>query len=84
MLAGGKIRGGYYGDIQVSNAGQVTYRRPDDNGNPIATGTTGRDMRVPAADVYKTVATAAGIPMNVIDSFPDVRAGRLMSYLLRA
>lgn len=84
VLAGGKIRGGYYGDIQVSNSGVVTYRRPDDNGNPVATGTTGREMRVPAADVYKTVATAAGIPMNVIDSFPDVRAGRLMSYLLRS
>lgn len=84
LLAGGKIKGGYYGDIQVSTAGTVTYRRPGDNGLPIAVGTTGREMRVPAADVYKTVLSAAGVPMSVLDSFPDVRPGKILSYMMKA
>lgn len=83
VLAGGRIRGGYYGDISVSTGGQVTYFRPDDNGNPVSQGTTGRDQRVSAADVYKTVATASGIPMSVLDSFTDIRPGRILNYLLR-
>ena len=83
VLAGGKIKGGYYGDIQVSAQGTVTYRRPDDNGNPIPVGTTGRDMRVPAADIYKTVLTVAGVPLSLIDSFPDAKGGKVFSYMLK-
>lgn len=82
VLAGGMIRGGYFGDIDVSTSGQVTYRRPDASGNAIAAGTTGRDMRVPAADVYKTVAKAAGIPDSLVNSLPDVRNGTVMNYML--
>ncbi len=83
VLAGGKIRGGYYGDVSLSTNGTVTYFRPNDSGQPIAQGNTGRDMRVPAADIYKTVASLSGVPMNMIDSFADVRAGRMLSYLIR-
>ncbi len=83
ILAGGMIRGGYYGDIQVSTSGVVTYRRPNDLGQPIAAGTTGRDMRVPAADVYKTVAKAAGLPDSLVNSLPDVQGGRVLNYMLR-
>lgn len=82
VLAGGMINGGYYGDIAVSTNGQVTYRRPDASGNAIATGTTGREMRVPAADVYKTVAKAAGIPDTLVNSLTDVRNGAVLNYML--
>jgi len=82
VLAGGGIKGGYYGDVKVEN-GQVTYYRPNDSGAPITGGTTGREMRVQAADVYKTVMHAAGIPMTLLDSFPDVRPGKLLSYMLK-
>ncbi|MGE4130763.1 MAG: hypothetical protein AB7F86_03950 [Bdellovibrionales bacterium] len=82
VLAGGKIRGGYYGDIRFTNNNFV-YHRPDDNGNPVAGGTTGGGMRVPAADVYKTVMTAAGIPMSVLDGFADVKPGKILNYMLR-
>ena len=70
------------GDIAVSTSEQVTYRRLDAAGNPIAGGSMGRDMRVPAADVYKTVAKAAGIPDSVVNSLPDVRNGTTLSYML--
>lgn len=82
ILAGGKIQGGYYGDIRITGNG-ITYHRPNDSGNPVATGTTGGGQRVPAADVYKTVMTAAGVPMSLIDSFPDAQPGRILNYLLR-
>lgn len=82
VLAGGRIRGGYYGDIRFSN-GQFFYHRPDDTGRPVATGTTGGSQRVPAADVYKTVLSAAGIPTNTLDGFADVRPGRVLSYMLK-
>lgn len=83
ILAGGAIRGGYYGDVRVATNGTVTYFRPDDAGNPVATGNTGRDGRVAAADVYKTVATAAGIPESVVNTFPDAAPGRVLRYMLR-
>lgn len=82
ILAGGKIQGGYYGDIRITN-GRINYHRPDENGNPVAAGTTGGDRRVPAADVYKTVMLAAGVPASVLNSFPDVQNGQVLNYLLR-
>ena len=83
VLAGGGIQGGYYGDVSVSNSGGVTYYRPDDQGNPVAQGNTGRDGRVPAEDIYKTVAVASGLPMSLINQFPDVSSGRVLNYLLK-
>lgn len=82
VLAGGMIQGGYYGDIRLVN-GNFTYYRPDDNGTPISNGTSGGGMRVPAADVYKTVLTAAGVPTTLINSFPDAQPGKVLSYMLR-
>lgn len=84
VLAGGMIKGGYYGDVRMSTSGQVTYHRPDDAGNPIADGVTGRDARVPAADIYKTVATASGLPASLTDSLPDVKGGKVLSYMLKS
>lgn len=82
VLAGGKIKGGYYGDIRMTN-GAFTYHRPDDAGNPVAAGVTGGNQRVPAADVYKTVMTAAGVPTAMIDGFADARPGKVLSYMLK-
>lgn len=82
VLAGGKIRGGYYGDIRFTN-GSFYYHRPDDAGNPVATGTTGAGQRVPAADIYKTVLSAAGVPLATIDGFSDARPGKVLNYMLK-
>lgn len=82
VLAGGKINGGYYGDIRYNN-GNFIYHRPDDAGLPVATGVTDGSQRVPAADVYKTVMAAAGIPMTVLDGFTDVKAGKVLQYMLK-
>jgi hypothetical protein len=82
ILVGGKVKGGYYGDIRYQN-NQFYYHRPNDAGVPVATGVTDGSQRVPAADVYKTVMTAAGIPMTVINSFPDAAAGKVLTYMLK-
>lgn len=82
ILAGGKIKGDYYGDIEMAN-NQIRYKRPDDNGRPIANGVDGGDNRVPAKDVYATVAAAAGIPAATWGSFPDVAGANILSYMLK-
>lgn len=82
IIAGGKIKGGYYGDIKVSTNGNVQYFRPDDNGNAVLTGTTGRSQRVAAADIYKTVLSGTNVPTSVLDSFPDVKNGKVLKYIL--
>lgn len=80
ILAGGKIKGQYFGDIRYKSQSEVTFHRPDDNGNPIADGTTKGDKRVPSADVYKTVMNAAGVPDNLINTFPDAKGGKRLNY----
>lgn len=87
ILAGGMIRGGYFGDIRVagdeSDGHRYAYHRPsDDTGAPIAEGTTGNDRRVEAASLYRTVARAMGVPDTVVAGFPDV-TGRTLPWLLR-
>ncbi len=83
VLAGGRIKGGYYGDVSVVN-GTPRYHRPDDNGVAVATGVTERGGRVAAADIYKTVVHAMGAPQTVYDGFTDVKAGKLLQYMLKA
>ncbi|MGE0526221.1 MAG: DUF1501 domain-containing protein [Bdellovibrionales bacterium] len=88
MLAGGKIQGGYYGDIRIAgNAGNghsYSYHKPEDStGAAVSTGSTGNDLRVTGASIWKTVAKAAGVPSGVYDSFPDVASAPTLNYLLR-
>lgn len=83
VLAGGRVKGGYYGDIRLSG-GTPMYHRPDDTGAPVATGQRDRAGRVPAADIYKTVATAMRVPTATIDGLADVRGGKILQYMLKA
>ncbi|MES3038867.1 MAG: DUF1501 domain-containing protein [Bdellovibrionota bacterium] len=83
ILAGGMVKGGYYGDLNVEADGSITYFRPDDNGNPIPGGTKGRDLRVPAADIYRTIAKLAGIPDALLNTLPDVAAGKFLTYVAK-
>lgn len=84
VLAGGMIKGGYYGDIRLGS--NFTYHRPDDNGLPIAVGVNEgtRTQRVAAADIYKTIAQAAGLPTSLTDQFPDIKNGKVLTYMLRS
>lgn len=88
ILAGGMIRGGYYGDIRPGGAdadGQAyVYHMPDlATGAPIADGTTANDRRVPASALWRTVAKAASVPDAVAGGFADVEAARAMDWMLR-
>jgi hypothetical protein len=87
VLAGGMVRGGYYGDIR--NAGpdgdgqRYRYHMPDvATGQPIADGTTGNDRRLPAAPLWRTMAKALQIPDALASQFPDVTSARPMPWLI--
>jgi hypothetical protein len=86
VLAGGGIRGGYFGDIRVaSNTGDghvYSYHPPDDSGAPGA-GSTDNNGRLDAARVWRTVMKAAGVPDDLAGQFPDVAAAKPLSFLLR-
>ncbi|MEQ1876556.1 MAG: hypothetical protein ABL958_07915 [Bdellovibrionia bacterium] len=88
ILAGGRVRGGYYGDIRVAGTGggghTFSYHMPEMNsGQALPGGTTGNDRRVPGASVWKTVAKASGIPASLYNSFTDTAGAPELNYLLR-
>ncbi|MDZ4660728.1 MAG: DUF1501 domain-containing protein [Pseudomonadota bacterium] len=88
VLAGGRIRGGYYGDIRIAaNNGTsytFSYHRPDANGVTMANGSTDNSGRVSGASVWKTVAKSLGIPAAVYNSYSDVQPAPELNFLLRA
>lgn len=89
ILAGGMVRGGYYGDIRadsISGDGhRYRYLMPDlASGAPDPTGTLGNDKRVPAAALWRSVMAASGAPATVLDQFPDVSGARVLPWLVRA
>ncbi|MEQ1876069.1 MAG: DUF1501 domain-containing protein [Bdellovibrionia bacterium] len=90
ILAGGRIRGGYYGDIRVAGGtsdGGHTYRyhKPDDStGVAISSGTTGNDRRVSGASIWKTAMKAAGVPSRLYNSFADVTNAPELNYLINS
>jgi hypothetical protein len=91
ILAGGMIKGGYYGDIRpVANLDvghDFGFVTPDPStglasGSPIKEWHD-KSKRVPSADVWLTVMKALGIPDEVARQFPDVKDGKVLSYLLK-
>lgn len=83
-LAGGMVKGGYYGDIKLSESTGYTYHRPDENtGNAINNGTTGNGSRTSGALIYNTVAKALGIPVEQNDyQFPDTDNGKYLKFMV--
>ena len=89
ILAGGKVKGGYYGDLKVASrngdAHTFSYHMPDlTSGLAIANGTTGNDRRVSGASAWKTVMKAAGISSQLMSKFPDTNAGQPLDFMLKA
>ncbi|MCB0421441.1 MAG: hypothetical protein KDD61_10625 [Bdellovibrionales bacterium] len=88
ILAGGMIKGGYYGDIRVAgnigNGHFWSYHIPDASGNPIAQGTTGNASRVSGASIWKTVARAMGVPESVYGNLSELNGAPYLNYLLRS
>jgi hypothetical protein len=92
VLAGGMIKGGYYGDIRVTedlpDGHRYGFLPPDPAtgmpmGSPITEWGT-RSKRTPSADLWLTVMKALGIPDSIAKKFPDVQDGRAHSYMLKS
>lgn len=88
ILAGGMIRGGYFGDVRVlNNQGDghtYSYHAPDLTTGAPGVGVPGNGGRVPGAAVWRTVAKALRIPDELAGSFPDVASGATMRFALRS
>jgi hypothetical protein len=91
ILAGGMIKGGYYGDIRITKdlteGHEYGFVRPDPAtglpmGNPV-TSWGDPTMRTPSADLWLTVMKALGIPDSLAKMFPDVANGTAHSYMIK-
>ncbi|UJR86148.1 DUF1501 domain-containing protein [Sandaracinus amylolyticus] len=88
ILAGGRIRGGYYGDVRVAGADgdghRYSYHMPDGaSGAAIAEGTLVNDRRMTGAPVWRTIARALDVPDDAVMRFPDVASARACQWMLK-
>jgi hypothetical protein len=86
ILAGGMIKGGYYGDVGIAGDdgdGHVySYSTPRvDNGQP-GGAVTDSSGRLPGKYIWRTVSKALGIPDAEASAFPDVADAQPLSWLL--
>lgn len=88
ILAGGMIKGGYFGDIRADSADgdghRYRYKMPDlATGVPDPTGTLVNDRRVPAANLWRTIMSAVAVPTATLNSFPSIASAATLPWLLR-
>lgn len=88
IMAGGMIKGGYYGDVQVAgdsgNGHTYRYHAPDLTTGVPGPGVTDNSQRVPGAYIWRTVMKALGIPDAQATQFPDVASASPLSWMLKA
>ncbi|MCA9634878.1 MAG: DUF1501 domain-containing protein [Myxococcales bacterium] len=88
MLAGGMIKGGYYGDVGVDgpegDGHRYYYRSPDPATGAPTPKVTDNSNRLSGAHVWKTVMKALKIPDDVADQFPDVQGVPHLPWILKA
>jgi hypothetical protein len=90
ILAGGMIKGGYYGDIKITkdlmDGHEYGFLPPDPTtGMPVGNGITSwgdATKRIPSADLWLTVMKALGLPDDLAKKFPDVQGGRPYTWML--
>lgn len=86
MLAGGMIRGGYYGDVSVAsnqNDGHLyAYHAPDLLTGMAGPGHTNTEGRIDGSVLWMTVAKALGVPKSITDDFEPVRGVRAADFML--
>lgn len=87
VLAGGRIKGGYYGDIRIledkGSYYNFSYHKPDSTGVTLPNGVTDNSGRVSGASIWKTVAKGLGIPSTIYNSYSDVQSAAELNYLLK-
>jgi hypothetical protein len=86
LLAGGNVKGGYYGDVGVAGdtgAGHsYSYRVPDPvSGAPTAP-VTDNSNRLNGAYAWRTVMKALEIPDEVVNQYPDVAGYQPLPFML--
>ena len=90
ILAGGMIKGGYYGDIRVTkdltDGHEYGFLPPDPStGMPMGEPVTSwgkKEARTPSADLWLTVMKALGVPDDLAKKFPDTKDGKAHTYML--
>ncbi len=87
ILAGGMIKGGYYGDIRVakdlSDGHEYSYHAPDPTTGQPGAGNTGSEARTSGASIWRTVMKALQVPDSECDAFSPVKNVKPLSFLLR-
>jgi hypothetical protein len=89
ILAGGRVNGGYYGDIRVAGADgeghKYTYHVPDfRTGVPAAKGVTDNSGRIPGEVIWKTVGKLMGASDAVLNQFPGMSTTPVLDFVIKA
>ncbi|MEM9188873.1 MAG: hypothetical protein AAGF12_06840 [Myxococcota bacterium] len=88
ILAGGRVQGGYFGDLQITgdrgNGHEYSYHAPDVSSGAPRMGVNDNSDRLDQAAVWRTVMKAAGVSDTLADSFPDTQGVAPLNYMLRA
>jgi hypothetical protein len=86
VLAGGMVKGGYFGDVRVAgNTGSGhtwSYFSPDESGAPTIAVGGDASGRLHGSRTWRTVMRALQIPDEVIGAFPDVAGAQPLSFML--
>lgn len=86
VLAGGNVRGGYFGDVGVAgdngDGHNYNYRVPDPvTGNPTAP-VTDNSNRLNGAYAWRTVMKALEMPDEIAGQYPDVAGYQPLGFML--
>jgi hypothetical protein len=86
VLAGGNVKGGYYGDVGVAgntgNGHTYSYRAPDPvTGAPTAP-VTDNSGRLNGGYAWRTVMKALELPDDLVSQYPDVAGYQPLRFML--
>lgn len=86
VLAGGMIKGGYFGDVRPSgntSTGHTwDYFSPDDSGAPVVPVSGDGSGRVNGGRSWRTVMAALQIPNEAVLQYPDAAAHQPLGFML--
>lgn len=85
ILAGGKIKGGYFGDVRLASArpNKFSYHAPDLITGAPGPGVTDNSARIAGANIWRTVMKAAGVPDRLATRFPAVKDAKPLAFMLQ-
>jgi hypothetical protein len=87
LLAGGMIKGGYYGDVGVDGADsdghRYKYAPPNLADGSRGAFSTTNDGRLEGKHVWRSVMRALAVDDALASSFPDVADAQVLSWLLK-